>query len=84
MSLVSRIASRTPHQVRSRALAKTLVYRTLMVLITVLVALLVTGDLAAALNIGLIANAIKTVTYYLHERAWDRISWGVASATAGE
>lgn len=79
MGIIQRVRSRTPHQFRSRALAKTLVYRMLMVVITIVVALVVTGDFAAALNIGILANAIKTVTYYLHERAWDHVSWGIAT-----
>jgi len=61
----------------SRALVKTLLYRTLMVIITVVVALVVTGNTAQALSIGLVANIVKTVTYYSYERLWDRIPWGV-------
>lgn len=64
-------------QARSRAIVKTLVYRFLMVLITVVVALVVTGQLDQALSIGLVANVIKTGTYYVHERAWDRIDWAI-------
>ena len=48
-----------------------------MIAITIAVALAVTGDVNAALNIGLVANAVKTAAYYLYERAWDRIAWGV-------
>ncbi len=48
-----------------------------MIVITVLVALSVTGDTGQALSIGLVANVVKTGTYYGYERVWDRISWGV-------
>lgn len=68
---------RSPLQARSRALTKTLLYRALMVVITVIVALVVTGNVTDAINIGLVANVVKTGTYYAHERLWDRISWGV-------
>lgn len=61
----------------SRAVVKTLLYRTLMVVITVVVALVVTGNTGAALSIGLVSNLIKTGTYYGYERLWDRIEWGV-------
>lgn len=67
-----------PLQARSRALAKTLLYRLLMVVITVLVALLVTGNVGDALNIGIAANVVKTGTYYTYERLWDRVAWGLA------
>lgn len=69
----------SPHQQVSRAIVKTLLYRTLMILITILVALVVTGDPGAALSIGLVANFFKTGTYYAYERLWDRISWGMTA-----
>jgi len=69
------LGGRVSEQV-SRSIAKTLGYRALMVAITVAVAFAVTDDPAAALNIGVIANVIKTGTYYGYERLWARISWG--------
>jgi uncharacterized membrane protein len=85
MSLFERIArtlrgavSRSPHQRMSRALVKTMLYRVLMVAITILVAFFVTGNTTDALSIGLVANVVKTGTYYGYERLWDRVSWGVA------
>jgi len=69
--------SARPLQARKRAVIKTLGYRLLMVVITIVVAWVVIGDVRAAIDIGLVANVIKTVTYYGYERLWDRISWGV-------
>lgn len=68
---------RSAHQRRSRALVKTVLYRLLMVVVTVVVALLVTGDLVASLNIGIAANLVKMVLYYVYERVWDRVEWGL-------
>jgi len=65
-------------QARKRAIIKTLCYRVFMLLITVTVAWLVVGDVGTALNIGLLANVAKTGTYYLYERTWDHITWGVS------
>ena len=76
---LSGLVTRSPHQRMSRALVKTLLYRVLMVAITILVALFVTGSTADALSIGIAANAVKTGVYYGYERLWDRVSWGVAS-----
>lgn len=78
MGRLSRLVSRSPHQARLRAVVKTLCYRVLMVVITVVVAWLVVGDVTDALNIGVVANVVKTGTYYAYERLWDRIDWGVA------
>ena len=68
---------RRPHQRLSRAVLKTLGYRLLMVCITVAVALVVVGDLGAALTIGLATNLLKTGTYFCYERLWDRVDWGI-------
>ena len=77
-SLTQRLP-RPAYQVRSRALVKTVLYRLLMLVVTVIVALAVTGDPEAALNIGVAANLVKTVTYYGYERLWDRIEWGLVA-----
>ena len=49
-----------------------------MVLITVGIAWLVVGDAGDAVQIGLAANVLKTATYYLYERAWDHVTWGLS------
>ena len=84
MSVVDRIKralggliTRSPHQRLSRALLKTMMYRTLMIVITIVVAFVFTGSTGDALSIGIVSNAIKTGTYYGYERLWDRIAWGV-------
>ena len=65
---------------RKRAVAKTLLYRLVMVTITVVIAWAVVGDLGDAVNIGVVANMLKTGTYYAYERLWDRITWGMAAS----
>jgi len=70
--------SRRALEARSRALVKTALYRGLMLLVTVAVAIVVTGDVSTALNIGLAANAVKTLTYYGYERLWAHVAWGAA------
>lgn len=67
----------SPHQRMSRAIVKTLLYRVVMILVTIVVALLITGNVSEALSIGIAANVIKTGTYYGYERLWDRITWGM-------
>lgn len=71
--------TRDPFQGRTRAIVKTLLYRVVMLAITVAIAFLVTGSAAEALSIGLAANVLKTGTYYAYERAWDRVAWGVST-----
>ncbi|WP_178916434.1 DUF2061 domain-containing protein [Natronomonas gomsonensis] len=68
---------RRPHQRLSRAVVKTVGYRLFMVVITVAVAFFVVGNVGEALSIGLVANVLKTGTYFAYERVWDRIEWGI-------
>lgn len=66
-----------PLQARRRAVIKTALYRGVMVIVSIVVAYLVVGDVSDAFSIGLATNVIKTVTYYGYERLWDRVAWGV-------
>ncbi|MFW5978006.1 MAG: DUF2061 domain-containing protein [Halohasta sp.] len=75
------LVSRSALQARKRALVKTLCYRLVMILVTVVVAWIFVGDVGDALNIGLVANVVKTGTYYLYERLWDHITWGLSQPT---
>ena len=78
--MVRNLVSGSAHQQRKRAVVKTLCYRLLMILVTVVVAWVFVGDVADAVNIGIAANVIKTVTYYGYERLWDHIAWGPTTA----
>ena len=79
MEFARGLVTRTPHQLRSRAVVKTALYRVFMILVSVGVAYAVTGSVGQSLSIGLVTNLVKTCTYYGYERLWDRISWGVES-----
>lgn len=58
---------------RRPLLAKTVSYRLTSVVTTVAVAYALVGDLGAALDIGLVASAVKMCVYYAHERAWGAV-----------
>jgi len=45
---------------------------------TVLVSFLVSGHLKVALSIGFVELFTKIGLYYVHERLWNRIRFGVA------
>lgn len=75
------LISRSAVQIQRRAILKTLGYRVFMLIITITVAWGVIGDLGMAIDIGIIANVAKTGTYYLYERTWDHITWGLATPT---
>ncbi|ARS89814.1 DUF2061 domain-containing protein [Natrarchaeobaculum aegyptiacum] len=74
---LARLFTWSPHQGQLRAIVKTLCYRLFMIMITVGVAWIITGSGTDAVSIGIVTNVTKTFTYYLYERMWDHITWGI-------
>jgi uncharacterized membrane protein len=70
--LIIASASTTP----ARSLAKTISWRALGSLDTLLLGLLFTGDVKIAGSIASAEVVTKIVLYYLHERGWAHINWG--------
>lgn len=61
---------------RARHIAKTVTWRIIGTLDTMVLAWLITGDPMMGLKIGGIEVFTKMLLYYLHERVWYRISFG--------
>lgn len=59
-----------------RSVVKTISWRTIGTLDTVIISYFITGDLTMAASIGSIELFTKMVLYYFHERAWNKISLG--------
>ncbi len=59
-----------------RSVIKALSWRFLATLITVIIALIVTGRFGFAAKIGLADTIIKLAVYYAHERIWDNLKYG--------
>ena len=61
----------------SRSVAKSITWRVLATLTTMIIVFIFTGNLAASLGVGVIQAIANTILYYFHERAWNKIEWGV-------
>lgn len=59
-----------------RSVVKTISWRTIGTLDTVIISYFITGDLKMAASIGSIELFTKMLLYYFHERAWNKISLG--------
>ena len=59
-----------------RSLAKTLTWRITGSASTFTIADLITGSFGVSSVIAFVQMAVNTVLYWLHERAWARVSWG--------
>ena len=59
-----------------RSLLKTISWRVIGSLDTVVIAYLITNEVNDALTIGGIELISKMVLYFFHERTWNTIRWG--------
>ena len=59
-----------------RSITKTISWRVIGTLTTMLISYFITGTLALAFSIGIIELISKMALYYFHERAWNKIEWG--------
>lgn len=57
----------------ARTLLKTGTYGIMHVTVATTLAYIITGNLTAALSIGLLEPMIQTVTFFFHERIWEKI-----------
>jgi len=69
----------TRHAIHSpkRSLTKTITWRLVAAIDTFAISLIVTGSFAWAGSIVGIEALTKMVFYYMHERAWGHVRWGV-------
>ncbi|MHC4483439.1 MAG: DUF2061 domain-containing protein [Planctomycetota bacterium] len=59
-----------------RSIAKAITWRMGGTLVTFAVAWVVTRELPLAAGIGLLDTVIKIGAFYIHERIWNRLSFG--------
>jgi uncharacterized membrane protein len=59
-----------------RSVVKAISWRATGTLDTIIISFLITGHLRWALSIGFVELFTKITLYYLHERIWNRISFG--------
>ncbi|WP_299127931.1 DUF2061 domain-containing protein [uncultured Winogradskyella sp.] len=62
---------------RKRHLAKTITWRVIGTIDTMTLAWIISGNPLAALHIGLAEIITKMILYYVHERAWYKINFGL-------
>lgn len=59
-----------------RSIVKSLSWRILGTLDTILITWIITGELLTAFSIGGIELITKMILYFFHERIWNSIKWG--------
>lgn len=59
-----------------RSIAKSVSWRTIGTIDTILISFIITGKAGLALSIGGVEVFTKMALYYAHERTWNRINFG--------
>lgn len=59
-----------------RSILKSISWRIVGTIDTVLISWIITGELTTAFSIGAIELVTKMVLYFFHERMWNNIKWG--------
>ena len=62
---------------RKRTLVKTLIYRCWVILSTYVMLLITGQDYDKAILPAIVINLVWTTSYYLYDRLWLRIKWGL-------
>lgn len=65
------------HESQWRTIVKSLTWRILASLTTFAISWFVTGNVNAGIVIGGIDLILKLFFYYLHERGWSHVDWGL-------
>ena len=60
-----------------RTIVKTMTWRVVATTVTMLVSYVWLGEWGSAVALAITANAIKSLLYYLHERGWNRVGFGI-------
>ena len=64
-------------ETRLRSIVKATTYRLLATVTTGVLAYLFTEDLSSAFQIGSLDFFIKLLLFYLNDRTWTKITWGI-------
>lgn len=64
-----------------RSILKSISWRTIGTIDTMVISYFITGKLALALSIGGIEVFSKMVLYFFHERTWNKINFGRVKVT---
>ena len=65
------------HAGKKRSLVKTLTWRVIATTDTIIIAWIITGSWSVGFGIAGIEVLSKMVLYYLHERGWSALDWGL-------
>ena len=67
---------RTLQERPERSILKSVTWRVIGTVDTVIISWIITGTLTLAFSIGFVELLSKMILYFLHERIWNKVRWG--------
>lgn len=61
---------------RRRSVTKTISWRIIATIVTILLSYVWLGEWIASASLGIAVNGVKAALYYFHERSWNLVHWG--------
>lgn len=69
---------------RKRSIVKAITYRVAIVVLDFVVIYWLTGRITIAVGFMVVSNLYTTLGYFIHERIWANIQWGLERGGAAE
>jgi uncharacterized membrane protein len=69
------------HESHFRSVLKGVTWRVIASVTTMIVVYIVTKDLTLVASVGLVDVFAKLFFYYIHERTWGKVKWGIVGTT---
>jgi len=66
-------------ETRKRSVAKSITWRFICIVVSIVISFLLTGRWDVAVAIGSIYNVVTMILYYFHERIWNLVKWGISN-----
>lgn len=67
-------------ETRKRTIARMISYRITAWLFTIFWTFLFTGDISRSTGFATVLHILLSIDYYIHERIWLKIKWGLTHA----
>jgi len=69
----------SPIEQHKRSITKSITFRVLVIISDMVIITAVTHSYGVAFGVTVATNVGSTILYYLHERVWAKIRWGIAA-----
>jgi uncharacterized membrane protein len=68
-----------PVENHKRSIVKSVTFRVIVIISDLIIITAVTHRYDLAIGVAVATNLGSTILYYLHERVWAKIKWGIAA-----